>query len=126
MLEDYYYDVVYQPLVNLPAKSRPSSPIHRRHRPAASPASIEATLTAMSDAVMVVAPDGDLELTNAAFERFFGPSRTFVPEDEPGHPLPEADWPQRRAANGESYTMLFTLREAEGTDAGTRDRVSHC
>jgi two-component system CheB/CheR fusion protein len=75
----------------------------------------EATLTAMSDAVMVVAPDGALELTNAAFDRSFGPSRAFVPEDELGQPLPEADWPQRRAASGESFTMVFTLREPEGT-----------
>jgi two-component system, chemotaxis family, CheB/CheR fusion protein len=75
----------------------------------------EATLSAMSDAVMVVAPDGTLELTNAAFDRSFGPSQTFVPEDELGRPLPEADWPQRRAARGQSFTMLFTLREPEGT-----------
>jgi two-component system CheB/CheR fusion protein len=62
---------------------------------------------------MAVATDGTLELTNAAFDQFFGPSRTFVPEDELGRPLPEMDWPQRRAANGESFTMLFTLRQAE-------------
>src|SRR5215212_5257341 len=116
MLEDYYYDVVFQPLVNpageveaiLAQSIDVTDRLRARHQ-------FEATLTAMSDAVMVVAPNGDLELTNAAFERFFGPSRTFVPEDELGHPLPDAEWPQRRAANGESFTMLFTLREAEGT-----------
>jgi two-component system, chemotaxis family, CheB/CheR fusion protein len=116
MLEDYYYDVVYQPLVNpagdveaiLAQSIDVTDRLRARHQ-------FEATLTAMSDAVMVVAPDGHLELTNAAFERFFGPSRTFVPEDELGHQLPETDWPQRRAANGQSFTMLFTLREAEGT-----------
>ena len=32
-----------------------------------------------------------------------------------GQPLPEVDWPQHRAANGESFTMLFTLRESDGT-----------
>ena len=116
MLEDYYYDLVYQPLVNpageveaiLAQSIDVTDRLRARHQ-------FEATLTAMSDAVMVVAPDGTLELTNAAFDRSFGPSQTFVPEDELGRPLPEADWPQRRAAQGESFTMLFTLREPEGT-----------
>src|SRR5215217_5926408 len=116
LLEDHYYDIVYQPLVNpageveaiLAQTIDVTDRLRARHQ-------FEATLTAMSDAVMVVAPDGALELTNAAFERFFGPSRTFIPEDELGHQLPEAEWPQRRAANGESFTMLFTLREPEGT-----------
>jgi two-component system CheB/CheR fusion protein len=115
-LEDYYYDVVYQPLVNAAGEVEAilaqsidvTDRLRARHQ-------FEATLTAMGDAVMVVAPSGDLKLTNAAFEWFFGPSRTFVPEDELGHPLPEVDWPQHRAANGESFTMLFTLRESEGT-----------
>lgn len=73
----------------------------------------EATLAAMSDAVVVVAPDGTLDLTNAAFDRAFDSSQTFVPENELGRQLPEADWPQRRAAHGESFTMLFTLRKPE-------------
>jgi len=116
VLEDYYYDLVYQPLVNpdgdveaiLAQSIDVTDRLRARHQ-------FEATLTAMGDAVMVVAPDGSLELTNAAFDRFFGPSRTFVPEDELGRPLPETDWPRQRAANGESFTMLFTLREPEGT-----------
>jgi two-component system CheB/CheR fusion protein len=116
VLEDYYYDLVYQPLVNpageveaiLAQSIDVTDRLRARHQ-------FEATLTAMGDAVMVVAPNGSLELTNAAFDRFFGPSRTFVPEDELGRPLPETDWPLRRAAAGESFTMLFTLREPEGT-----------
>jgi two-component system CheB/CheR fusion protein len=116
VLEDYYYDVVYQPLVNpageveaiLAQSIDITDRLRARHQ-------FEATLTAMSDAVMVVAPDGALELTNAAFDRFLGPSQTLVPEDELGRPLPEANWPQRRAAHGQSFTMLFTLREPEGT-----------
>src|SRR5215212_4129024 len=114
VLEDYYYDLVYQPLVNpagqveaiLAQSIDVTDRLLARHQ-------FEATLSAMGDAVMVVATDGTLELTNAAFDQFFGPSRTFVPEDELGRPLPEMDWPQRRAANGESFTMLFTLRQAE-------------
>jgi two-component system, chemotaxis family, CheB/CheR fusion protein len=114
ILEDYYYDLVYQPLVNpageveaiLAQSIDVTDRLLARHQ-------FEATLSAMGDAVMAVAPDGTLELTNAAFDQFFGPSRTFVPEDELGRPLPEMDWPQRRAANGESFTMLFTLRQAE-------------
>src|SRR5215212_5122991 len=116
MLEDHYYDVVYQPLVNpsgeveaiLAQSIDVTDHLRSRHQ-------FEATLTAMSDAVIVVAPDGALELTNSAFDRFFGPSGIFVPEDELGHPLPDAEWPQRRAANGQSFTMLFTLRESDGT-----------
>src|SRR5829696_5495897 len=112
--EDYYYDLVYQPLVNpageveaiLAQSIDVTDRLLARHQ-------FEATLSAMGDAVMVVAPDGPLALTTAAFDQFFGPSRTFVPEDELGRPLPEMDWPQRRAANGESFTMLFTLRQAE-------------
>jgi two-component system CheB/CheR fusion protein len=38
-----------------------------------------------------------------------------VPEDELGRSLPDLDWPQRRAAQGESFTTLFTLRDAEAT-----------
>jgi two-component system, chemotaxis family, CheB/CheR fusion protein len=114
VLEDYYYDLVYQPLVNpageveaiLAQSIDVTDRLLARHQ-------FEATLSAMGDAVMAVAPDGTLELTNAAFDQFFGPSRTFVPEDELGRPLPEMDWPQRRAANGESFTMLFTLRQAQ-------------
>jgi two-component system, chemotaxis family, CheB/CheR fusion protein len=114
-LEDYYYDLVYQPLLNpageveaiLAQSIDVTDRLRARHQ-------FEATLSAMSDAVMVVAPDGTLELTNAAFDRSFGPSQTFVPEDELGRQLPEADWPQRRAARGQSFTMLFTLREPEG------------
>src|SRR5688500_2782380 len=116
MLEDYYYDVVFQPLVNpageveaiLAQSIDVTDRLRARHQ-------FEATLTAMGDAVMVVAADGSLELTNPAFDRFFGPSQTFVPEDELGRPLPDVEWPQRRAAHGESFTMLFTLREPEGT-----------
>jgi two-component system, chemotaxis family, CheB/CheR fusion protein len=116
MLEDYYYDIVFQPLVSprgeVEAILAQSIDVTDRLR---SQHQFEATLTAMSDAVIVVAPDDTLELANAAFDRFFGPSRTFVPEDELGQPLPEADWPQHRAANGESFTMLFTLRQSDGT-----------
>jgi two-component system CheB/CheR fusion protein len=116
MLEDYYYDVVFQPLVNpageveaiLAQSIDVTDRLRARHQ-------FEATLTAMGDAVMVVAADGSLELTNPAFDRFFGPSQTFVPEDELGRPLPDVEWPQRRAARGESFTMLFTLREPEET-----------
>jgi PAS domain S-box-containing protein len=116
MLEDYYYDLVYQPLLNpageveaiLAQSIDVTDRLRARHQ-------FEATLTAMSDAVMVVAPDGSPELANDAFDRCFGPSRTFVPEDELGHPLPEVEWPQYRAAIGESFTMLFTLRESDGT-----------
>jgi two-component system, chemotaxis family, CheB/CheR fusion protein len=74
---------------------------------------LEATLAAMSNAVMVVSPDGERLMTNATYDRSFRESGAFVPEDESGQPLPEEDWPQRRAANGESFTVLFTLRKSD-------------
>ena len=74
MLEDYYYDLVYQPLVNpageveaiLAQSIDVTDRLRARHQ-------FEATLSAMSDAVMVVAPDGTLELTNAAFDAILWP-----------------------------------------------------
>jgi two-component system, chemotaxis family, CheB/CheR fusion protein len=74
---------------------------------------LEAILAAMSDAVLVVAPDGQRLLTNAAYDRLLGDLHALRPEDELGQPMPEALWPQRRAARGESFTLLFTLRDRD-------------
>jgi two-component system, chemotaxis family, CheB/CheR fusion protein len=113
-LEDHYYDLVYQPLSdqhdNVEAILRQSIDVTDRVR---ARQRLEATLAAMSDAVLVVSPDGELLMTNATFDRSVGESGTFVPEDESGQPLPEEEWPQRRAANGESFTVLFTLRKSD-------------
>ena len=113
-LEDHYYDLVYQPLSDqhgeveaiLSQSIDVTDRVRARQR-------LEATLAAMSDAVMVVGPGGELLMTNATYDRSFGESGVFIPEDESGQPLPEGGWPQRRAANAESFTMLFTLRMSD-------------
>ena len=38
----------------------------------------------------------------------------FTPQDEAGQPLPPQDWPQHRAAQGESFTQVFTLPGEDG------------
>ena len=114
-LEDHFYDLVYQPLSDQYGKVEAilgqSIDVTDRVR---ARQHLEATLAAMSDSVMVVAPDGQLLMTNATYDRSFGEASAVVPEDESGQPLPEENWPQRRAANGQSFTMLFTLRESRG------------
>jgi two-component system CheB/CheR fusion protein len=42
----------------------------------------------------------------------------FVPEDDSGRPLPRDAWPQRRAANGETFYLEFVLTQ----DTGDRRR----
>lgn len=74
-----------------------------------------AVLATMSDAVLVVKPDGEVALTNAAYDRAFGPGADWAPEDEQGRPLPPEEWPQRRVARGEAFTTLFT-RQREGEE----------
>ena len=39
----------------------------------------------------------------------------FVPEDEQGRPLPRETWPQRRAANGETFRAEFTVTAPDRT-----------
>jgi len=66
----------------------------------------------MSDAVLVLRHDGAPVLTNAAYDHLFGAAVDFVPLDENGNPLPAEQWPQRRAIQGETFSMLFTLPAA--------------
>jgi hypothetical protein len=56
----------------------------------------------MDDAVFVVDHTGAVALTNAAVERLLGPAEAnFVPQDEDGQPLPDAQTPRARAARRE-------------------------
>lgn len=76
---------------------------------------LSAVLVSMGDAVLVIDPAGHAVLTNAACEQMFGrASASFVPEDEQGHPLPSEATPQRRTAQGESFSMQFTMTAADG------------
>jgi two-component system, chemotaxis family, CheB/CheR fusion protein len=65
-------------------------------------------LDGMSEAVLVVDTDGRMVATNRAYDDQFGAGSALVPEDRVGHMLPEGEWPQARAARGESFSMSFT------------------
>jgi two-component system, chemotaxis family, CheB/CheR fusion protein len=79
-------------------------------------ARLEAILSSMSDAVLVVDPTGRSLITNAAFVRLFGADgMRLVPGDEQGRLLPPEAGPRQRAARGESFSMEFTIRAADGT-----------
>jgi two-component system, chemotaxis family, CheB/CheR fusion protein len=74
---------------------------------------VEAILAAMSDAVLVVSQDGEAVSVNAAYDRLFGESQPLTPENDMGQSLPEDQWPQHRAARGESFTLPFTLYDSK-------------
>jgi two-component system CheB/CheR fusion protein len=77
-------------------------------------ARLDAILAAMGDAVLVVDADGAPVLSNPAFDRLFGRLDALRPADTNGRLLPEAAWPQRRAAAGETFSLEFTLSAADG------------
>jgi two-component system CheB/CheR fusion protein len=80
-------------------------------------AQLEAILTSLADAVLVVRPDGTPRLSNAAYQQMFGGDAAGGPvggdpavlADEHGQPLPPGATPQARAARGETFRMTFTL-----------------
>ncbi|MDF2759128.1 MAG: hypothetical protein K0S99_1760 [Thermomicrobiales bacterium] len=76
-------------------------------------ARLEAILANLADAVLVVDGQGKVILTNAAYDRLFG--EVFTPQNEAGQPLAPQDWPQHRAAQGDSFTQVFTLPGQDGT-----------
>jgi two-component system, chemotaxis family, CheB/CheR fusion protein len=78
-------------------------------------ARLEAILANMADAVLVVDRQGEVVLTNAAYDRLFGATAGFTPQDEAGQPLSPQEWPQHRAAQGESFSQVFTLPGQDGT-----------
>ncbi|HEX6123538.1 MAG TPA: ATP-binding protein, partial [Ktedonobacterales bacterium] len=61
-------------------------------------------------------------LTNTEYERMFGrASPAIIFCDEAGHPLPESETPQRRAARGDAFRTDFTVRgESEGKHSERR------
>jgi two-component system CheB/CheR fusion protein len=63
-----------------------------------------------------VDPRGATLATNPAYERFVeSAGRNFAPLDLLGRAVPEEQWPQRRAARGESFDMEFAIRTRRGT-----------
>lgn len=93
-------------------------------------AQLEAILTGLADAVLVVTPEGRPLLMNAAYRRLFGvgaasASRDGEPldagdgppavmTDEHSRPLLPGATPQERAARGETFSMSFTLATPSG------------
>src|SRR5665811_415763 len=76
---------------------------------------LNAILTNMDDAVLVVTRDGEVVRTNPTYDELMhGAGADFVPEDERGNPLPPEETPRRKAARGETFHQLFTMSEADG------------
>ncbi len=72
-------------------------------------------LHGMADAVLAVDAEGQAVMWNEAYEATFGdPRMPLVPEDEASQPLDAEAWPQQRARRGESFSMAFTKRGADG------------
>ncbi|MGI8482896.1 MAG: CheR family methyltransferase, partial [Thermomicrobiales bacterium] len=79
-------------------------------------ARLEAVLTSMADAVVVVDHRGRAVRTNAAYDDLLGVlGASFVPLNECGTPLPSAAAPQARAARGETFRLDFTAIAEDGT-----------
>ena len=76
-------------------------------------ATLEALLSSIEDAALVVDADGTPVRANAVYHRLIGDS-ALVPLDEQGQPLPPEATPQQRAARGETFTMEFLLPPRRG------------
>ena len=74
---------------------------------------LEAILTSMSDAVMMVDPNGESVLINAAFKQLFGEGLPTL-EDASGHRLSARAHPVRMAARGETFMQPFTVQRENG------------
>ena len=75
---------------------------------------LEAILVNMGDAVLVVDKTGAIVRTNDAYARMFGERTVLAPENEQGEALPASATPQQRTVRGESFSMEFTLPDANG------------
>jgi two-component system CheB/CheR fusion protein len=77
---------------------------------------LQSVLASLGDAVVAVDHKGETLATNPAYDRVFGsPDAVFQAEDLAGLPLPEAEWPQQRAARGERFRMEFAVSDPDGT-----------
>ncbi|MFL5755162.1 MAG: CheR family methyltransferase [Chloroflexota bacterium] len=79
-------------------------------------------LDSMNDAVLVVDTTGTTVMTNRAYQEMFG-SRTWVPRDDAGRPLPPEEWPQARAGRGEAFGITFNVPD---TEVGLRNLEATC
>jgi two-component system CheB/CheR fusion protein len=74
---------------------------------------LDAVLSSMADAVMMVDADGEPILTNAAFKQTFG-ERLPTLEDASGQRLPTRANPAYTAGRGETFSSSFTLQRKDG------------
>jgi two-component system CheB/CheR fusion protein len=78
-------------------------------------ARLRSVLASLGDAVVAVDHDGATVATNPAYDRLLqaaGPE--FTPRDVAGAPIPPPEWPQSRAARGESFQMEFAIWTPRG------------
>lgn len=77
---------------------------------------LQSVLASLGDAVVAVDHKGEALATNPAYDRLFGSADAVIqPEDLAGLPLPEAEWPQQRAARGERFRMEFAVSDPDGS-----------
>lgn len=88
----------------------------QRHESETERARLEAILSGIGDAVLVVDRTGNAILANARYTEIFRDQQAgFVAEDENGQPLPPERTPQQRAARGESFATEFTITAPDGS-----------
>jgi two-component system CheB/CheR fusion protein len=87
----------------------------RRRESEARQLQLQATLASMDEAVMLVDPSSNVVVTNPTFDSWFeDDGMLLIPDDLEGNRLPEDEWPQRRASNGEEFSMRFSLIHESG------------
>jgi two-component system, chemotaxis family, CheB/CheR fusion protein len=78
-------------------------------------ARMEAVLLSIADAVLIVDAAGTRLFTTDVYTHLFGgPNADFVVRDLEGNPLPPAASPQTRAAQGERFTIEFSIIASDG------------
>jgi two-component system, chemotaxis family, CheB/CheR fusion protein len=83
---------------------------------------LRAVLAVMREALLVLNENGNVVLTNPAYDSLFGPGglSSKALTDEQGTAIPPDGTPLARAERGEQFTMRFTL--ADGENGAHRDR----
>ena len=75
---------------------------------------LAAILVSMSDGVLVVDKQGDVTVSNTAYDEVLGDPKLIF-ESEPGLPLADSATPRQRAALGESFNIDFTFDCPDGS-----------
>jgi PAS domain-containing protein len=77
---------------------------------------LAAIMLSMPDALVVIDKLGSVVRKNLAYDALLlTVGGEFDPRDELGQPLPMSAAPHTRAARGESFNLVFTLRVTDGT-----------